>query len=82
MSHQSAVPHASGLSHIPQEGKIVYEMDSYAMEQQLESIQAVNMSKEAIKGIEFDMNPLPSVTEYFIKAGVTKYNSSWFSRLM
>jgi hypothetical protein len=40
------------------------------------------MSKEAIKGIEFDMNTMSSVTEYFIKAGVTKYHSSWFSRLM
>jgi hypothetical protein len=77
MSHQSAVPQASGLSHVPQEGKVVH-----AMEQEMESIQAVNMSKEAIKGIEFDMNSLASVTEYFIKAGVTKYNSSWFSRLM
>jgi hypothetical protein len=79
---QHNVPQASGLSHVPQEGKVVYEMDSFAMEQQMESIQAVNMSKEAIKGIEFDMNTCASVTEYFIKAGVTKYNSSWFSRLM
>jgi hypothetical protein len=40
------------------------------------------MSKEAIKGIEFDMNSLSSVTEHLIKAGVTKYHSSWFSRLV
>jgi hypothetical protein len=51
--------------------------------QKIETVSAeAMMSKEAIKGIEFDMNSLSSVTEYFIKAGVTKYNSSWFSRLM
>lgn len=40
------------------------------------------MSKEAIKGIAFEMNSLQSVTEYYIRAGVNKYNSSYFSRLM
>jgi hypothetical protein len=50
-----------------------------------ESIQATAVAKELtttnLSGITFDQNKPAAVVEFFIKMGVDKYYSSFFSRI-
>lgn len=39
-------------------------------------------SREAVKSMSYEINSPSSVIEYFIKFGVSKYNSSFFSRIV
>lgn len=58
---------------------------TYIVQNGVRYIQAtaeIIQSQDAIKNIHFEINSVVSVVEYFIKFGVAKYNSSFFSRLM